>query len=742
MAGRTRHRPPPPRAAAWGAAVVLGWAAGPAGAQAEAPATQRIEVSAQPANDTEQRRRDPVAKTVIGRDELDKYGDTSVGDVLKRLPGVTMQGGSPRLRGLGAGYTLVLLNGEPAPPGFSLDNLSPGQVERIELTRGPSAEHSAQAVAGTLNIVLREAPRSRQREARATLGWQAVRPTLSANGSWGDRDGALSYTVPLALYQWRGQADTLSQRQSTGTDGLPQRLRVPGEDAFWGHGFNLGPRLSWKLGADEAVELQLFAQRHDFHSDGRFLTAVLDGLAPVSVDDRFSNSGHWQMARGNLQWRRKWADGLRLEIKAGGQASSSRSLTLTDGLDGAGLPSLARESRGHNLERSLTGGGKLSQPVGEAHTLALGWDLEQRWRRELRSVVENGAPQLQGYEGEPFEADLRRVAVFAQDEWTLAPRWSASLGLRAERITVTSAGLDTALRNRSQVVTPVLHLTHKLSDTGRDLLRASLTRSYKAPELSALLARPSVNTSYPVAGANPAISPDRIGNPALRPELATGLDLAWETYLPQGGVFSVGGFHRRIDGLIRNQVVLMAVPWSPVQRHVSQPVNLGRARSTGLELELKGRADELLPAAARPPQGLSLRAALSLYRSSVDALPAPDNRLEQQQPWSASTGFDQLLGPLAGGPPLTVGASLAWTPGYRTRQTLQQTLASTRQRTLDAYALWAIDGQTSLRLAANNLLAQGSDSLTEVLPDSGPPQSTRNTRSGRRAFNASLSVKF
>jgi cysteine synthase A len=77
-----------------------------AGAQ-DPPAPQRVEITAPEATDTEQRRRDPVAKTVVGREELDRYGDSSVNDVLKRLPGVNLQGGNPRLRGLGAGVHLV-----------------------------------------------------------------------------------------------------------------------------------------------------------------------------------------------------------------------------------------------------------------------------------------------------------------------------------------------------------------------------------------------------------------------------------------------------------------------------------------------------------------------------------------------------------------------------------------------------------------------------------------------------------
>ena len=136
----------------------------------------RVEITARPQTDTELRRRAPVAKQVYGRAELDQYGDTSIADVLKRLPGVNMQAGAPRMRGLGSGYTLILINGDPAPPGFQFDQLSPNQVERLELTRGPTADQSAQAVAGAINIILKDAPRVAQRDLRLGLGYNAVRP--------------------------------------------------------------------------------------------------------------------------------------------------------------------------------------------------------------------------------------------------------------------------------------------------------------------------------------------------------------------------------------------------------------------------------------------------------------------------------------------------------------------------------------------------------------------------------------
>jgi iron complex outermembrane receptor protein len=149
-------------------------------------------------------------------------------------------------------------------------------------------------------------------------------------------------------------------------------------------------------------------------------------------------------------------------------------------------------------------------------------------------------------------------------------------------------------------------------------------------------------------------------------------------------------------------------------------------------------------AAASQPwlKGLSLRASASVYRSSVDGIPGPDNRLVQQQPWAAATGFDQVLGPVLAGPPLTVGASLAWGPGYRTQQTPTQAVTAATQRTLDVYALWAIDRQTTLRLGANNLLADSIRSTTELLPVSGGLQTLLNDRANRRGFNLGLSVKF
>ena len=93
--------------------------------------------------------------------------------MLKRLPGVTIQGrpgrgGAIRLRGLGSGYTQILLDGERVPPGFSLDSLTPDQIERIEILRAPTAETGARAIAGTINIITRGGYTRRVNDVRLT----------------------------------------------------------------------------------------------------------------------------------------------------------------------------------------------------------------------------------------------------------------------------------------------------------------------------------------------------------------------------------------------------------------------------------------------------------------------------------------------------------------------------------------------------------------------------------------------
>jgi iron complex outermembrane receptor protein len=237
-----------------------------------------------------------------------------------------------------------------------------------------------------------------------------------------------------------------------------------------------------------------------------------------------------------------------------------------------------------------------------------------------------------------------------------------------------------------------MHAMWRPNPESRDQVRMSLTKSFKTPGMATLLARRINSRDDPSAGGNGPTNPDRVGNPNLKPELATGIDVAVERYLPQGGVLTAGVFHRRIQNLIRNVV---AQEGDASSRWVSTPQNISEAITEGVELEAKFRLDQWITDA--PP--VDVRNNLSFFRSRVLSVMGPDNRLDQQPSMTANLGADYRLRSL----PLTVGGNFNYNPGYTTRTSDVQWLTVSQKRVLDVYGLWRVDNTTSWRLTLSNL---------------------------------------
>ena len=95
-----------------------------------------------------------------------RFEPLTAGDALKRVPSVTflsdvLESDGARMRGLSPAYTKVLINGEEVPGAgadrsFFVDRIPAELIERVEIIRASSANRSADAIAGTLNIVLRD----------------------------------------------------------------------------------------------------------------------------------------------------------------------------------------------------------------------------------------------------------------------------------------------------------------------------------------------------------------------------------------------------------------------------------------------------------------------------------------------------------------------------------------------------------------------------------------------------------
>lgn len=675
-------------------------AASPAAPTETPAASQRVEINGARQSDVEQRRRSTAAKIVVGREEIEQFGDATVGDILKRLPGVSLQGtpgrgGQIRMRGLGNGYTQILLDGERVQGGLSLDSINPDQIERIEIIRAPTAETGARAIGGTINIVTREGFTRRLNDLKVTAGWEHGHLQPGASWSRDDRFGSMDYNLSVSG-QTSDRED--ASRVHTEAPGIDRTRDLASRE--WRQSLHLTSRLQWRGDAGSSLMLMpLWVQSDATGRNASTYQPALQGTLPYLSSQGESRS-HFALGRLNGQWRTGLGEG-RLELRGGlGEARSNshnqrteRAVEALGGLDGW------HDDHTSAQEHTLSLNGKYTRLLEGDHSLVAGAELDQGRREESRDQRLNG--QLINPDADAdLQARSLRSALYAQDEWSLSPNWAAHAGLRWEGIVTRGTLSDgAAAENRSSVWSPLMHAVWKPDPKGQDQLRISLTRSYRAPTLGNLMG------GTVLAASNSPTTPDRQGNPDLKPELATGVDVAVERYLPAGGLLSVNLFQRHIQDLMRTLTTAQTQPDGSV-RYVAQPRNLGMALTRGVELEAKFRLNAVWETAP----ALDLRSNLSVFQSRVDGVPGPDNRLDQQPGATANLGADYRLP----GWPLTLGGGLNWTPGYTTRLSDTQWVSQAGKRVIDAYLLWQLEPNTRLRLSASNLAPQHYDTSLGV----------------------------
>lgn len=653
---------------------------------------EKVEVQA---DGLAERRESTAAKIIVNSEEITKYGDTNLLEVLKRLPGVTVdsgpggRGGAVRMRGLSAGYTQILVNGERMPPGFTLDSIAPDMIERIEIVRGATAEFSTQAVAGTINVVLKRALSQQRRELKVGASTEHDKPNINASGQWADKAGNLSWTVPFNAVRFSFVGEGFNDQRAYEPDfDLVQQYLSRRRNEGWGANANVGPRLSWNLGQGHTFNLDTFALYNFFR--GHFIednTPVFGAPPPyVSTDLRIRNDN--TTLRANGHYVRRFEDQSRIDARLGATFFEFGSASTFVADDVAGRRTLERTVDSTIRDYGLTTNGKYTLPIVKGNAFVVGWDGAYTQRDDTRLQQDRNPLTNTGLLlDEQFDTSIRRLALFGQDEWDVTERFAVYLGLRWEGIETRSEGNTyAAIRNRSSVASPIVNLLWKLPGTQKDQVRLGLSRTYKAPNIQELVPRRFF------APNNTPTTPDFIGNPNLKPELSLGLDAAYEHYPAGGGNVSLSVFHRRVEDIVQREVVFEN------GLYISRPANIGNGTVSGVEFDAKGKLSQLWEGAP----GVDLRANFSVNRSKVDYLPGPFNRLDEQVPWNGTIGADYRFSPL----PLTLGTSYTARAGGTVQTSLSQTLFRSVNRQLEAFALWRFSPAVQLRLSVQNILAQ------------------------------------
>lgn len=656
-----------------------------AAAQAQSETMQQVVVKAAAAD---LRAQSTTTAIVVGRDEILRQGDASLVDVLKRQPGITLDS-SPgkdaaiRMRGLGSGYVAILLNGQPAPSGFSLESISPDLVERIEIQRVATAETSGQAVAGAINVVLRRAMPaqggSNEFKAGSAFIHDHAAPQLLAQH--GGRAGPLAYTLaasfrrtvnPIAALGTEVGAHPLLLRRTAWTDHQVEDV------------LELAPRFTWQPGSDDSITAQGYVRKRHVDNLKREdeVTEIGRPTAFPHAVQRFETRP--LHAHAELAWTRKLGAGARLAAKLNGYHMRRTADFSFRGMDPQDRLLESHLVASGPVEREWNFSGSWRRPLWGNHSLAAGWEFGRKQRSEYRYERHiDPAGRLLLRSDEDYRARVRRSAFFIQDEWEINGDWSAYAGLRREDLRTTGAGnADAPVDVEAGAWSPVFQALYRPQreegDTRpRDGLRLAVSRSYKAPGIVQLMPR-----RYTVDNNNSATNPDHQGNPRLRPELALSIDLAWERSIGKDDMIAVSIFHKRIRDITLARIGENGGVWT------ATPENQGSATVRGIEFEGKATRGRL-----------AARVNLARNWSRVDSAPSPGNRIEGQPAYSGNLGLDYA----APSGRIDLGGTCSWRGPVVSRPGALFVSDDASKRQLDLYAVWKRDARSRLRLSVADL---------------------------------------
>lgn len=641
-----------------------------------------------------------AAKVIVTQDDLTRFGDTTVGDALKRVPGVSVsgvpgRGGEIRMRGLGNGYTQVLLNGQPTAPGFSLDSIAPNLIERIEIVRSATADQSAQSIAGTVNIILKRTISKRQRTIKFSAASENDEPAFNLDVQQSDKIDTTGYSVAANLKSQKYHNNWKMNQTVTEASAQPQSIVAhSGREQSEAYTASFTPRVTWQLNEhDNLIGDGFISYQRSIYENFDDKSFPL-GTPTLYGDSDFSQHFSYVLtSRAGVTFSREFADAATLETKLTLNANRRRFTNYREFLlpgesfDDDVEPSLQRRVDSQAADKGFASTGKYRLPFRDKHALTFGWDAESSRRDEYRlqdEFVALVAPPENL--DEDFSAQVYRFAFFGQGDWEVTKTFSAYTGLRWEGLRTESDGneFDT-VSNQSSVLSPSVQLLWKIPDTKKDQLRAGIARTYKAPATRDLIARRFRTDD------NTPTSPDGEGNPDLRPETAWGLDIGYEHQLLESISLNTNVFTRRIDDVIQPQLSFDG-------RWVTHLVNKGRAYIRGIEIELKTALRDIDKRLA----AIELRANLNRNWSSVDDVPGSDNRLVNQEIFNSNIGADWKIQRW----PLTLGGNYGFKKGSTARTAVDVQTWTDSQHLLDFYALWKIDKIMQLRFSGSNLLAQ------------------------------------
>ncbi|KFN49463.1 TonB-dependent receptor plug domain-containing protein [Arenimonas composti] len=618
-----------------------------------------------------------------------EFEPVSVGDQLRRVPGVAFtsdigESDSPQLRGLGNGYTQVLVNGRPIPGAGNdrtvfVDRIPAEIVDRIEIIRSPGADIDSQGVGGTINIILKDG---------ATLPPGTIlragvvrdidndrnRGNLALSNSGGNADQTVFYSVTFdAQERFNSKATTeeVFESDSVGFDdevargGMGRALqrwddrdssvaveRVEETDWRDSRDLSFNGDITWLI--DENSSLRIDAFYLSTARDEGESTTIYEGDGSVGGLDlgnpefEFQNSDFNQDSWGlSALYERRLSDVSKFAIDFSYARFVDDSVqwnfeeTETNLVERESIDAEDSEwTFGASYSRDLPDWA----PYGAELKIGFAGKWKQRdYRLTLDEDLDRATPETtDGF----FRYEERRLDVYARIKWNLSENVVLETGLRAEnteteqrfRTDFLEGGvLDSTVSGTADgsefLLNPSVHLQWKLSEDGQ--LRMSLARTVRRPGIDQLI--PSFELESP--GDEDVV----VGNPALGFETSIGFDIGYEHRFGDRGVMGFNVFRRDISDLIAlvntgESVAVLGLDPGDYPGGLYSYRNIGDAETWGFEFDLSTPLDFI----GLPETGIFANYT-RLYSERADPAGGGDIAIDFQPTYVYNVGITQNI---------------------------------------------------------------------------------------------------
>lgn len=653
---------------------------------------QQVEIKAK--SEIENTRSDTAAKTVISHEELMRYGDTNINDAMKRVAGVLVVKDQLQLLGMNAGYTQILIDGEP-PRGVSINELPMTQIERVEIYRAGNAQFSSQAIAGTINIVLKRIPSTQRNQLKVNFA-NSYRSTGAVEWLASDKHDKLSYSLSISARDSGGLSSASTAYINEFFDDKNQLIKKFTQQELrdlTAHSFRINPRIQYTSDAGSTITSSsaLNANRAKFTQETTN-SFLVGSTLPVrkNTQDYRSDSNF-----GSTNFRLlSTASNFKFDMNTGITLITNMIKNSDKAKNPDGRALLDRDVYSHRKTRAFNHSGKVTVAGNDEHDIVGGWTLSRSIDNSRKEELQvNYLPKSTENSLQTTQAAINNLAFFIQDEWKFRKQSSAYFGLRWEAIKLQGESTTQAkIMHQSSVLSPIVQTLWQLNSDNTDRVRLGLSRNFKAPS-EFQLASPiykSLNNSM--------IDPNRRGSPALRPESAWSFDAAYEHNSKNELSYTIRGKVRRITDLHQEIISFDADLWW------YSLINAGKAISKSIEFDLQFPLKRWI----EDSPNIDISFDLNKHWSSASNLPGPDNILSPNT-FNSKLSMDFRAKDL----PLSLGYNLRYSDSRWQQTSITQRIYNPTPVAIDLYAVWKFNQKTLLRTSIDNLLKRQANNLNE-----------------------------